>query len=143
MQLNLRRKTFNPFLTFLAIGSVLVVMTASEIYDRAKIEIAGQIVAKQTSCQQPRNNRCSTIYTVAAQDGSKQLYVAGPTYEALSHDLPIGAFLRKEKWRFDYVVDGSLIQDFPLVFSLGLLAIGLAAVGVWFINRRTALQAQH
>lgn len=132
------QKVINPFIAFLILGAILVVMSCSEIYARASIEINGTIINKEVVCQQPNNNRCVANYLLrSVSDESQLTYSAGPTNQSLSRDLPIGAKLKKNKWKLSYEVDEKVVDDFPITFYLGLLAIGLLSIGVWLLKRKS------
>jgi hypothetical protein len=134
---NQTQKAVNPFIAFLILGAVLVMMSGSEIYGRGSIEIEGKIINREVVCQQPKNNRCVTNYLISSGSGQNQsVYSAGPMDESLSRDLLIGTTLKKRKWALVYEADGKIVDDFPIIFYSGLLAIGLMAIGIWFFKRK-------
>ena len=96
-----------------------------EIYQRAAVSLDGTVVSSETSCVQPYNNRCDTTYVVEGLDHTRSTYVAGPTDESLERRLPVGTFIRKDKWSLTYSVNGKKISDFPVVFYGGLMGFGL------------------
>jgi len=96
-----------------------------EIYQRAAISLQGTVVSSETSCVQPYNNRCDTRYVVEAQDQTHSTYIAGPTDESLERRLPVGTFIRKDKWALTYSVNNQKVSDFPVVFYGGLMAFGV------------------
>ena len=131
-------KTLNSLIAFLIVGIILVVMSGSEIYGRASVEVNGKIVNKEVVCQQPNNNRCVANYLISSDLGKNQsIYSAGPTDQSLLRDLPVGTVLKKKKWELVYEVDGKTIDDFPITFYVGLIAIGLFAIGVWIYKRNS------
>jgi hypothetical protein len=132
------QKIVNPFIAFLIFGAILVLMSCSEIYGRALIEIDGIIINKEVVCQQPNNNRCVTNYLLRPVFGESQSsYSAGPTDQSLSRDLPVGTKLKKKKWGLNYEIDGKVVDDFPIFFYAGLLVIGLLSIGIWFLKRKS------
>lgn len=134
------KKVINPFIALLIFGAILVTMSCSEINERALIEIDGKIVNKEVVCQQPNNNRCVANHLIDSVSGESQsTYSAGPTDQSLSHDLPVGARLKKKKWQLGYEVDGKAVDDFPITFYAGSLMIGLLSIGGWFLKRRFPL----
>jgi hypothetical protein len=133
-----QRITYGPMLL-----AVLVWLFAgSEIYQRADIDLNGIIVSADTSCMQPYNNRCGTIYVVKSRDGSRHTYIAGPTDQALPRRLPVGTVVVKDKWALSYSLNGREIRDFPIIFYSGLLVLGLISAIWWyalFRHNRTSL----
>ena len=128
------RLTYFPLVVAVAFS----LFAGSEIYQRAAIELTGMVVDSETSCRQPANNRCATVYVVSAAGGARSTYIAGPVDHALARRLPVGTVIRKLKWSLSYVVDGRPINDFPIGFYLGVIgaALVLAAWSLWRIGRR-------
>ena len=126
----------NSLVALLILGVVVVVMASSEIYGRASIGFEGVISSREIVCQQPKNNRCVTNYILkAVPDGTQLAYEAGPTVRALSSDMPVGALVKKDRWKLAYEVNGHVLDDFPAPLFAGLLAIGFTAIGIWAFKR--------
>ncbi|WP_141639837.1 hypothetical protein [Cupriavidus basilensis] len=134
--MNQIKYTINPFIAFLIIGAILVVMSCYEIYGRASIEVDGEVINKLVVCQQPKNNRCVTKYIILSAAGENKSYSAGPTDQSLSRDFAIGEKIKKQKWKLSYMADERIINDFPIVFYYGLLSIGLLSIAIWFMKRK-------
>lgn len=139
-------KNANPFLAFLIIGLIVAGMACSEIYERAALQVNALIVGREVVCQQPKNNRCVTNYSLKdTADNSLHTYSAGPTEQALSTELKIGSSINKQRWYLSYEVNGKEVDDFPTLFYVGLLLMGIVAIGLWFlkqfINRVDYVQA--
>jgi len=121
-----RIPTFRESIPNLAPLALLIWLFAGhEIYQRAAISLQGTVVSSETSCVQPYNNRCDTRYVVEAQDQTHSTYIAGPTDESLERRLPVGTFIRKDKWALTYSVNNQKVSDFPVVFYGGLMAFGV------------------
>ncbi len=103
----------------IVLGLMLLAFGGSELYKRASIDIQGTVASSITTCQQPQNNRCATRYTVKTPGGSEVSYVAGFTDGALARRLPEGTYIDKEKWHFQYKINGLIVDDFPS-FSMAL-----------------------
>ena len=128
-------KNTNPFLAFLIIGLTVTGMACSEIYERAALQVDGLIVGREVVCQQPKNNRCVTNYSLKhTANNSLYTYSAGPTEQALSSELGVGTFVNKQRWHLSYEVNRKEVDDFPVLFYAGLLLIGLVAIGLWFLK---------
>ncbi len=123
--------TYGP----IVLAVLIWLFAGSEIYQRAAIELKGTIVSSNTTCMQPWNNRCATTYVVRADDGSQYAYIAGPTDKALRRRLPVGTVIVKDRWAFLYSLNGQRIDDFPILFYSGLLALGLGSAVWWLVLR--------
>jgi hypothetical protein len=110
-------------------GILVCAFAASGFYKRASIDINGQVTSSQTTCVQPQNNRCSTVYRVKDMNGVQNKYVAGFTDGSLPLRLPVGAHIEKKKWQLTYALNGRSINDFPLGFYGGLSVFGLILIG--------------
>ncbi|MBC3934047.1 hypothetical protein H8K47_01620 [Undibacterium sp. CY7W] len=131
------QKITNPFVAFLMFGGVLVLMSISEIYGRASVEIAGVVINREVVCQQPSNNRCVTNYLIKNNSVERQfIYSAGPTDQSLPRNLLVGTELKKEKWKLQFEVDGKIINDFPIDFYVGLFVIGVGGIIIWFVKNK-------
>jgi|ERR1035441_305207 hypothetical protein len=128
-----------PFRKKLLLGlSILALVTSagaiSSILERAEIDVDGQVIWAETTCDQPYNNRCVTRYVLRTRTGSEVIYAAMPGDSSLARRLPIGTWITKHKWDISYSVDGKRIDDFPLRFYVGILVVG-AFVGLGWIAR--------
>lgn len=70
-----------------------------------------------------------TEYTVRRDDGSEQVFWAGPTDASLPRSMPVGTRIRKEPWHLDYERDGRR-ESFPWIFYSSVLGIALSLL-VW------------
>ena len=114
----------------LSFGVMMSLLAASEIYQRAAIQLDGTISSSKTSCVQPENNRCATVYVVEDHNGSKTEYVAGPTDHSLLRRLPVGTEIVKSKWSLNYSIDQKLNRDFPTKLYFTLFGTGLCCA-IW------------
>ena len=117
--------TPGQYRALLFFGMMMSLLAASEIYQRAVIHLDGTIISSQTTCVQPENNRCATVYIVESRNGSKTTYIAGPTDDSLLRRLPVGTEIVKGKWSLNYSVDQKLNRGFPTKFYFILLGVGL------------------
>ncbi len=92
-----------------------------EIAGRLLITVEGTVIRSQTTT----GNRPATYYLIHGPDGKDREYIAGPTDKSLPRRMPTGTYLSKNKYELSYVRDGQRVQDFPVGFYLGALAIGL------------------
>lgn len=118
-------------LTF--IGASMLWFSASMVYARLSIDIQGIIVSR-TSLISPFNGNEFTDYCIQQVDGTPLVYQANETDYSLARDMPAGTFVSKLKWRLDYSVGGTEMDDFPKVFYsvVGLIGLLLAGGSVWF-----------
>ncbi len=123
-------------IAFFAFPILGALFSGGELYQRASIELNGTIVASDTTCMQPQNNRCATEYIVENAAHSREKYIAGPTDHSLPRRLPIGTTVAKEKWSLSYRLNGRETDDFPLQFYIGAFVVSVC-VGWWAYARRT------
>ena len=114
-----------PYLFFGSIGVLGLLFCLCEIYARASISLDGTIVFSKSSCVQPYNNRCATVYVVEDPRGARTDYIAGPTDHSLKRYLPVGTSIQKARWSLSYMVDGHRIDDFPRYFYFGVGFMGI------------------
>jgi len=118
--------TARPYLALILLGFIFAVETSSEIYGRAIIDVAGQVAAVETKCQEPQHNRCVSTYFLSAGHETTT-YSAGPTDQSLLRYLPVGTTIEKHKWQFTYLVNGAEVNDFPIWFYCGIFGLGVGA----------------
>ena len=109
----------------LAFGVLFWIFAGSEIYNRVAVDLDGTIVSSETTCMQPYNNRCVTVYVIEGANHLLTTYAAGPTDSDLVRRLPFGTKIVKHKWLLGYTVDKTQVNDFPVVFYFGMLALWL------------------
>lgn len=122
-------KSPKPHLIFIVIGLWFSWLPISEIYNRASIELQGVITSSNTSCVQPQNNRCSTVYLTQNSTSSTSKYIAGSTDASLQRYLPIGTKIEKLKWQLNYKINEKVVNDFPIGFYGGVLTFCITALG--------------
>lgn len=109
--------------------------SSNEILQRALIRVEGSIVSSQT----PTGNRPVTYYIVRGADGVNREYVAGATDSSLPRGLPVGTYIKKEKYKLSWQENQNIIADFPLYFYMGIYGIALAlaywSFAQWRLNR--------
>lgn len=125
----------------LTLGLLLGLLSGSEFYQRASIALDGKVVSSETSCMQPANNRCATVYVVESKDGVHTEYIAGPTDHSLQRRLPVGTNISKQKWHLSYSINGTEIDTFPVVFHTYLLTFAGCclywAFSIYRVQRKT------
>jgi hypothetical protein len=97
-------------------------------WDRLQTEIEGKVVARQDIPKTPQNHGPIVVYAFERSDGARNEYTAPPGDGPLPQNLPIGAFLVKRKWELGYTLNGERVDDFPIIFSLIFMSIGLACL---------------
>ena len=125
-----------PHHWWLATAAVLCLLFSSnEILQRALIQVEGTIVSSQTT----KGNRPATYYVVRGADGVNREYVAGATDSSLPRRLPIGTYVRKDKYKLSWQENQDIVADFPLYFYMGNYGIALAlaywSFAQWRLNR--------
>jgi hypothetical protein len=111
-----------------------------EISQRLIAEAEGTIVTSETTT----GNRPVTIYRLRGPDGGEREYVAGPTDASLPRRLPVGTHITKRRFDVSWERDGKTINDFPILFYLFFVSLGLAlaaAAGRAWLQRRSSITA--
>ena len=111
-------------------GVLIFTFALSEPIARYSLAVDGRILSSDTTCIQPYNNRCVSVYSMEAPDGSRFLYRAASHDASLPIRLPVGTVIRKEKGTFTFRRDGEVVADFPLVAYAGLATGAMAVLGV-------------
>jgi hypothetical protein len=120
---------------FLIVPIFGALFCGSELYQRARIELNGTVVASDTTCMQPQNNRCATTYVLENAAHLREMYVAGPTDHSLPRRLPIGTTVVKKKWSMSYWLNGRHVNDFPVQFYAWVFLTSVC-VGWWAYVKR-------
>jgi hypothetical protein len=104
-------------------------------------QVEGTIVSKRY-IPPTKGPRYATEYLLRTPDGNETIYVAGPTDASLPRNMPIGTYLRKQRWSFSYERNGQRVSDFGslLPFYGVFLSIGFVCLVRSFVLRR---RAQH
>lgn len=118
------------------VGLMVFGFGASTLYRRLSIDVQGTIVSSNTTCVQPRGNRCASTYLVREGNGKNIQYVSGPVDGSLPTGLAEGTSIIKKRWQSSYSLNGRLIDDFAVAFyvaitAFGLLIFGWVAVGLF------------
>lgn len=130
--------TRSQYRALLFFGVMMSLLAASEIYQRSAIQLDGTVISSETSCVQPENNRCDTVYIVERSDHSRVEYIAGPVDHSLRRRLPVGTNIVKNKWALDYTINGVINRDFPTKVYFVSLGIGLCcAIGLFALKSGT------
>jgi hypothetical protein len=109
-------------------GALILLFQLFGLAGRARLKVTGRVLSFDVRCVQPYNNRCVTTYELLTDSGTRTTYSAGPTDQALAHDIHVGARIEKLPWRFEYTVDGIVIRDFPWVPYLAFVGVGAIMV---------------
>jgi len=119
-------------LLFFSIIGFLIFLYATFNAFSSQLDI--RIVSRETVCAQPLNNRCRYQYTVKETDGRQgPLLVSGFVYDA--DDLIAGNSIRKERYSFQYEVNGHP-KFWPFATSVGgILLLSIAALALWMSPR--------
>ncbi len=104
-------------------------------------QLDGIVVARTDNVHYPPWTRnLATRYVLRRADGSQVVFYADSSMGRLN-GFALGTHLTKQRWRFNYEVDGQSMNDFPLPFYLlflildsGLL-IAAVVIGVMINNR--------
>jgi hypothetical protein len=107
-------------------GAWFSFMALYTLFGRLATEVDRTIISRQI-ISEPRRG---AIYSLRDSKGNLETYVAGATDASLSRDIPIGTHVAKERRHLGYNLNGSYINDFPIVFYSTVASIGVCFL--WF-----------
>ena len=94
---------------------------------RLEIQFDGVVISSR-DIPKTRGPRYATEYTLRGPNGQNQIYVAGPTDASLPRSMPVGTYLKKDRWHLDYERNKQRVDDFPIFFYEAVLGIALGCV---------------
>lgn len=121
-------------------GLVLLGFAASILYQRAAIDIAGQVISREKTCERPPDYHCQTTYKIH-EGGNRGItvYTSNGSDPALSLDIPLGALLVKRFGHLSYTVDGveEIATAFAAIYgTMALIGLALFGWGIFLLWRR-------
>jgi len=102
--------------------------------------VEGTIISSQDIPYPLAPARHGTEYTVRTPEGSNFRYTAGATDASLPRNMPVGTYIKKQRWRHSYERNGHEIDDFSLPFYLAILSAAVALL-VWGVKLNREQQA--
>lgn len=119
-----------PHNLLLCLGIIGCIFFLYAVSDALYTELDARIVARETICAQPLNNRCRYQYTVRLRDG-QQAKLEGSGFFFDPNDWVAGNVILKKKFSFVYSVNGEKKNwSFALNF-IWLLLCSLLAFCLW------------
>jgi hypothetical protein len=128
----MNRISFNRLPLLLVAVWIVWLFGFQTLGDRLTTQLDGQVISSR-DLPPSRGPRYSTEYTLRRPDGHKESYFAGATDGSLLRSMPVGTYLRKQKWHLGYERNGELVDDFPLSFYLLTIGMALGAL-VWSVS---------
>lgn len=126
---NNQYRYIGPRHTALAVASILCLFfSLKEITHRLLIAVEGTIIKSETTT----DYRPVTNYVVRGESGNDQIYVSGPTDRSLQRNMPIGTYIKKNRYELSWIKNKETINDFPLIFYVGVCGLGIM-LGYWGI----------
>ena len=103
------------------------------LWARLMTDVEGTVVSAQDTPSPLAPARHGTEYVVRSPDSRNIIYIAGATDASLPRNIPVGAYIKKQRWHLSYERDGQKIDDFSILFYAAILS---AAVGslVWGVK---------
>lgn len=125
-----RQARIKPHPAILLVWALWVLwIAASTTWYRLELRLDGEVTASR-DIPPTRGPRYATGYTLRAKDGQEQDYVAGATSDSLPRSMPVGTYLRKQRWQLSYERNGQKVDDYGLWFPGVLICIAISAL-VW------------
>lgn len=100
---------------------------------RLMTNVEGTIISSQDIPHPLAPARHGTEYTLRTPDGGNVRYTAGATDASLSRSIPVGTYIKKQRWRLSYELNGQEIDDFSLPFYASFLSVAVASL-VWGVK---------
>lgn len=105
-------------------------MFLSAIFNQLNFECNFSILAIDIKCQQPLNNRCIYEYSVKNKDDLvRKIELDGNMFG--TEDLAVGKSIQKEKFSFEYQVDGKKMVWRFANYYFWILSFSAMAFGLW------------
>jgi hypothetical protein len=94
--------------------------------------VEGTVISAQDVPNPVAPTRHGTDYTLRSPSGGNVHYIAGATDASLPRNLPVGTYIKKQRWHLSYEQNGREIDDFSVSFYVAILsmAVGWVAWGV-------------
>jgi hypothetical protein len=100
---------------------------------RLMTNVEGTIISSQDLPYPLAPARHGTEYTIRTPYSGNVRYIAGATDASLPRNMPVGTYLKKQRWRLSYERNGQEINDFGVPFYLGFLSIAVVCL-VWGVK---------
>jgi len=110
----------------------MIWIVASTTWSRLELQLNGVVTASR-DIPPTRGPRYATEYILRGPDGRDQQYVAGATSDSLPRSMPVGTYLKKQRWQLGYERNGQKVDDFGLWFAGLLLCVAAGALR-WSFN---------
>jgi hypothetical protein len=98
---------------------------------RLETQVDGVVISSR-DIPVTRGPRYATEYTLRGPDGQDRVYIAGATDASLPRRMPVGTYLKKQRWHLSYERNNQYVDDFPLFFYQVTLGIALGCM-VWSV----------
>jgi hypothetical protein len=76
------------------------------------------------------SQRHGTDYVVLSPEGRTISYIAGATDASLPRSMPVGTYIKKQRWHTSYERNGQQVDDFGTLSYAAILA-GAVGLLVW------------
>jgi hypothetical protein len=107
---------------------------------RLMTNVEGTIISSQDIPYPLAPARHGTEYTLRTTDGGNARYIAGATDASLPRDIPVGTYIKKQRWHLTYECNGQEIDDFSLPVYTGVLFAAVACL-IWGVKLSRETQA--
>jgi hypothetical protein len=119
-----------PHNVLLVAGLVGGLFFLGALFQQLFFEYDFRIMAIELKCQQPLNNRCIYEYSVMRKDGSlSKVELDG--YMFRREELAVGNSIKKNKFSFEYQVNGERMVWGFADYYLWILLLSFCTLGLW------------
>lgn len=106
----------------------------STAWRRLDLQLDGQVIASR-DIPPTRGPRYATEYTLRAENGREEKYLAGCTDDSLPRSMPVGTYLKKQRWQLFYERNGEKVDDYGLWSPALFVCVAICAFA-WSIEIR-------
>jgi len=128
MGLALRKLGANPRIFFLLALWILWGSGYKMLWKHLLTDVEGTVISAQDIPWPLAPGQQATEYVFRSPGGQTFPYVARPTDPSLPGSIPVGTYIKKQRWHLSYNKDGKQVNDFGILFYAGNLTIAAACL---------------
>ena len=103
-------------------GGVFLWIALGTVGSRIRIQLDGVVISSR-DVPPSRPPRYATEYVLRGPDGRNTNYIAGASDADLPRSMPVGTYIRKQRWQLFYERNGRRVDDFSIPFYASILGI--------------------
>jgi len=100
------------------------------LWVRLMTTVEGTVVSARDIPYPLAPGRYGTEYVLRTREGDTGRYLAGATDASLPRSIPVGSYIKKQRWQLSYEQDNHRIDNFSTPFYGAMLSVAVAIL-VW------------